>query len=666
MSEATVSTATPPPTQFDDRVDLNTVISTGAVLAIIVRCLKMIAGVKSLYSARVVLGLLALIPATMTPWIGKIVVDQVILSQPVVDAEIRFPPHMLIFVDAIRDLAPIDIMLAVSFLVAAMIVLVGRGGTFMRPAEGQDSATRSENKLNGAGESQMGGVLGVLELLVNVRLAQQMSNKLRLRLFDHLSRLPMSTLDDHRIGDSVYRVMYDVPEVPAICFNLTLRPLFTLVSVAISLWMMSYSYGSIAPELVWVSALVVPVALLLTVPLSGVNRKIGQASRASGTATTNAIEESMSNIHAVQSLGGMAQEKARIEEKSGESFRRFRHVIGIEILVSLVSLSLIVGYAAYATYFVASKVIEGAMTPGDFSVLFGIAFTLGGAAVSLGTIWIGIQEGVAAVRRVFFFVDTEIEDPTSELPDLPPVKNNIRFNNVSFDYGNGHDVLKEINLTFNFGQVVAIVGPTGAGKSSLAYLIPRYYRPTSGEVLIDDLDAASVSLESLRSQVSYVFQEHLLLSESIGSNLLIANPRATEAELINACETAGAMGFINELPDGLDTVLGQSGDTLSVGQKQRLCIARGLIRKTPILILDDPTAALDPQTENALVRALRAAAIDRLVIIIAHRLSTIRSADHIVFLEEGEVRTQGSHDAMMADEGNAYRRFVNLQSGDNG
>jgi ABC-type multidrug transport system fused ATPase/permease subunit len=160
-----------------------------------------------------------------------------------------------------------------------------------------------------------------------------------------------------------------------------------------------------------------------------------------------------------------------------------------------------------------------------------------------------------------------------------------------------------------------------------------------------------------------VFQEHLLLSESIRDNLLLANPAASEAEMMNALETAGCMEFIESMPDGIDSVLGRSGDTLSVGQQQRLSIARGLVRDARILILDEPTAALDPRTEGQLVASLRAAAQDRLVIVIAHRLSTIRRADRIVFLEEGEIRDVGNHEELMANPDSPYRTFVELQSG---
>jgi len=289
--------------------------------------------------------------------------------------------------------------------------------------------------------------------------------------------------------------------------------------------------------------------------------------------------------------------------------------------------------------------------------------TIGGSGIAIGMFWIGVQGQVAAVRRVFFFLDMETEDPESHHRSLEDLRHAVTFENVGFSYPNGTRALRRINLELNVGELAAIVGPTGAGKTSLAYLIPGYYRPTEGRVLVDGQDISRANLDSLRSQVSYVFQEHLLLNESIRSNLLLANPSATETGVIEACRVAGAGEFIETLPDGLDTVLGQSGDTLSVGQKQRLCIARGLVRNTKILILDEPTAALDPRTENALMVGLRQAAGGRLVIVIAHRLSTIRQADRIIFLDDGEVRDMGDHDTLMADPNSPYRRFVELQGG---
>ena len=658
MSETTAA----PAAAFDDRVDVNPTVSNWDAARLVWRCLRYLATVKGLFAAKVGLSFVALIPGLIAPWTGKILIDQVILQQPFDDDEVPFPPYFQPFVDFVRDMAPMEIMLTMTAMFIGLLVVFGRGGLGVPLEQGRDSATVSEGKLS-AGGSGMSGLLGAIETLVDIRLNQRLANGFRTKLFERLTRLPMKTIDDHRIGDSVYRVMYDAPDLPGVCSAFTLRPLFTLAGALIALYLMGASYSGVAPELFWVALAVLPISFFVTVPMSGFVRRIQQSSRASGAATTNAIEESMSNLHAVQSLGGMARETQRVESRSRESFRRFRHVvltgIGIGFIGNVISGLL----AIFVTVYVVDKIFAGAMSPGDFFVLIELSLTIGGSGLALGMIWIGVQAEIAAVRRVFFFLDMETEQPQALGVALPPIQQGVMFDNVSLRYANGQQALRDVGLQLNVGELVAVVGPTGAGKTSLAYLIPGYYRPTQGRVLIDGTDIDAVDTESLRAQISYVFQEHLLLNESIRSNLLLANPSATEEDVIAACETAGAMEFIGRLPAGLDTELGQSGDTLSVGQKQRLCIARGLVRDTRILILDEPTAALDPQAENALVRSLRAAAQGRLVVVIAHRLSTIRRADRIVFLEDGAVRDVGSHEALMAKADSPYRRFVELQGG---
>ena len=393
-------------------------------------------------------------------------------------------------------------------------------------------------------EAACPGLLGAVELLVDIRLNQRLANGFRTRLFARLARLPMATIDDHRIGDSVYRVMYDAPDLPGVCSAFTLRPLFTVIGVLIALYLMGTSYSGVAPEIIWVSLAVLPISFFVTVPLSGFVRRIQQSSRAAGTATTNAIEESMSNLHAVQSLGGMDRETKRVESRSRESFRRFRHVVLTNIGIGFIYQAISGLLAIFVTVYVANRIFTGVMSPGDFFVLIELALTIGGSGLALGMIWIGVQSEIAAVRRVFFFLDMEVEEPRAKGVALSPIREGVRFDGVSLRYANGHQALRDVSLDLNVGELVAVVGPTGAGKTSLAYLVPAYYRPTRGRVLIDGVDIEDVDTESLRSQISYVFQEHLLQNESIRSNLLLANPEATEDDLIRACETAGAMDFI--------------------------------------------------------------------------------------------------------------------------
>ena len=282
--------------------------------------------------------------------------------------------------------------------------------------------------------------------------------------------------------------------------------------------------------------------------------------------------------------------------------------------------------------------------------------------ITIGMYWINLQKNVAAVRRVFFFLDYDTEDQVAG-DVFPAFGQTASFVHVDYRYPGGDHVLKDINLRLETGKLNAIVGPTGAGKTTLAYLLPGFLRPTGGRVLFDDQDIRTADVNWLRDQVTYVFQEHTLLSDSIRENIRWANPSATDADIMSALETAGAMEFVSKLPDGIDTMLGRSGNTLSVGQQQRLSIARGLVRDTRILILDEPTAALDPKTEMALVHALKQATRDRLVIVIAHRLSTIRTAHRIVFLEDGEIKDVGNHETLMADPEGSYRKFVDLQHG---
>ena len=238
------------------------------------------------------------------------------------------------------------------------------------------------------------------------------------------------------------------------------------------------------------------------------------------------------------------------------------------------------------------------------------------------------------------------------------MRESIAFDNVGLVYPDGRQALSGVSFEARMGQIVALVGPTGAGKTSLPYLVPAFLKPTSGRVLFDGVDTREIDPGAIRNQVSYVFQEHLLFSETILDNLRLGRPDATEAEVQRAARMAGAHDFVAALPDGYQTVLGGGGGTLSVGQKQRISIARGLLRDTPVLILDEPTAALDPDAESALVDALDGIRRDRIVFLIAHRLTTVATADLVVFMHDGRIVESGSPAELMAEPDGAFRRFA--------
>jgi len=648
--------------QFDDRVDTQPDIRTTEALGLIGRCTKLLAEAKWLFSLKFLLQLGLVFPALLLPWMAKILIDNVILQRPFGETSVAYPPFMNPILNLIDGLDPMGIMLVLTAIYFIMLFTIGSrmGGTGAGLLQGQDAATQAENTVS-AGYSAGGGIWGIAEFMVHVRLTQSIANRVRTRLFHQLTHLPMTVLDDQRIGDSVFRVLYDVPEVPDLAYRVTLTPFFMGLGALISLYILQYSYGAVAPELIWIAWFAVPAAFVTTFPFSGALRRTNQNKRAAGSAATNAMEESITQVGAVQSLGASTQVSNRFASFSDQTFLRERYAIAVIIFVASIAGGVFAAAAIYVTILVSDQIIENTMTPGDFAVLLGIYYQISAAAGYYGAIWIKLQETLAAVRRVFFFLDYPSEENRSEGKQLDEIQESVLLEDVGFEYPDGKRALEHINVELPINKLVAIVGPTGAGKTTFAYLIPSLLTPTAGRILIDGIDIRELNVDSLRRHVTYVFQEHVLLSDTVRENLLLANPDATESKLHEALETAGCNEFLDKLPDGIDTVLGRSGDTLSVGQQQRLSIARGLVRDAKILILDEPTAALDPQTEQRLVDALENAAKDHLVIVIAHRLSTIRRADLIIFLEDGQIVDSGSEADLMARADGPYRTFVELQ-----
>ena len=313
------------------------------------------------------------------------------------------------------------------------------------------------------------------------------------------------------------------------------------------------------------------------------------------------------------------------------------------------------------TVYVVAQVVFGDFSPGDFVVVIGYFALMRDPAEKLAYLWIGLQGDAAKARRVFAMLDAPPETDAGHLA-LPPIEEGVSFRRVGFVYPDGRRALRDVSFNGRMGQIVAIVGPTGAGKTTLAYLIPRYHAASEGQVLIDGQDVNDATLESLRRQTSYVFQETQTVNESILENIRLGKPNATREEVERAARTAGIHDFIVSTPDGYDTKLGTSSSKLSAGQKQRIGIARGLLKDSRILILDEPTSALDPETEGHLVNALQEAAMNRIVVIIAHRLSTVALADHVVFLDDGRLVEQGTHAELINREDGNYRRFVELQA----
>ena len=649
------------------RIDTDTDLSFGETLELAARGMFFVRHFLARFVTWFLVRFIAhAIPIAILPWPIKIVIDHVVLGRPIESAT-GYPPFWHPFLNGLAGSGPLDVLLAVMAVFVAFILLLGayapgesaRDETEGTLEEGHDTATRVENRLHHA-HSHVGGLYGYLEYKFNVRLTQAANHYLRMRLFERTMALSMTTLEDQRIGDSLYRVLYDAPSITSGFYDLWGRGLMSRANMMVAVLTFMSAYPD-SPGFILLTAAVFPTFFLLSVPFSRMARRRSQASRAAGAIATSTIEEGMDNVLAVQSLGGHRGERQRFANDSDESFKRYRGYawVGISVgqLVETGYYLIVMGSMLYAT----TQIIDGAMSPGDYGALAFYFHWIRGPGRSMGLMWAEFQYHAAGLRRVFALIDMAGEADLGHRV-LPRIERGIELRGVGFVYPDGRRALAGVDLSAEVGQVVAIAGATGAGKTTLASLIPRYRVATEGEVRVDGVNVDELSLDSLRSQVTCVFQETQLFSDSVLENIRFGKPEASREEVLQAARTAGAHDFIAALPQGYDTRLGTSMSKLSVGQKQRIAIARGLIRDSRVLILDEPTSALDPETEEYLVRSLKEAARDRLVVVIAHRLSTIAGADKIVFLDDGRLRETGSHEQLMALRDGHYRRFVELQT----
>jgi ABC-type multidrug transport system fused ATPase/permease subunit len=512
----------------------------------------------------------------------------------------------------------------------------------------------------------LGGALAYYLLWI----LQRINQELRLELFQRLQTLSLRFHQESRVGDAIYRLYQDSAMVTDLIQTVVLGPLAQVLRFAASTALVALLDAQLALLLF----LAWPPSLLLAALLTPRLRRGFRSARANNSALTSQIQETLAGIRVIKAYGAEPREQARFESRSQAAFaaafeaRSSFAALGV-LSFGLVAIALLAatGIAALRTQQDAPLFAQRVLLAAGFSAwnlgLFNFSKATFGASTQaierLLVLWARAQDIAVGLDRVFELLDVEpeVRDAPDAAPLAPP-QHGIAYHGVGFAYRPGLPVLSDVSFEAPCGAVTALLGPTGAGKSTLLSLLLRLFDPDTGRIEIDGVDLKRVELASLRAGVALALQENLLFGASVRENIRWARPDASDAEVRAAARVACADGFIAALPHGYDTKLGERGAKLSTGQRQRISIARAVLKDAPILVLDEPTASLDAATEKQLLQNLTAWGRGRAILLVTHRLSTLLHADRIVCLEGGRVVEAGSPAALMAYAGGAYRRLV--------
>jgi ABC-type multidrug transport system fused ATPase/permease subunit len=489
--------------------------------------------------------------------------------------------------------------------------------------------------------------------LVAGRVSLGVEYDLRNRVYEHLQSLELAFFDEQQTGQLMSRSTVDLQSVR---FFLGYGLIF-LVQSALTILIAAGVMFGVNPALAAVTLAPTPFVIWIAFVYGRKNRPASQEVQQRIAELTAEAEENISGVRVVKAFAQEERQLARFRRSVRRVFDQsmvstrlsafYSPLIGFLPNLGLAALLLVGGRQA----------VNGTITVGEFVAFYGYVMLLTGPMRMLGIALGMAQRAVASGARVLEILDREPQLVSA--PDAQPLPNghgSVELRDVTFGYGGGQAILRDIDLSVEAGRTVALVGPTGSGKSTLVMLIPRLYDVSDGRVLVDGADVRDVEVGSLRRQVAFVSDDPFLFSASVRDNIAYARPEASEAEVLDAAQRAGA-DFIDELPDGYDTRIGERGYTLSGGQRQRIAIARALLKDPRILILDDATSSVDATTESRITRALHELTRGRTTFIIAHRLSTIALADEIVVLENGRIAAQGTHDELL-ERSDLYREIA--------
>ena len=482
---------------------------------------------------------------------------------------------------------------------------------------------------------------------------------LRNHLYIHLHRLSLSYFHRERTGELISRVSYDVMKingtVSAAFGTLIKEPMLVAVYLAI-LVILSW-------QLTLVSLVLLPFSVLV---ITTVGRRLRRSSTASQEAMadlTSTLQETVAGVRVVKAFNMESFEIDKFKRQTQHYFQTLLRLTHMHNLASPITeiLGSVVGLAIL--WYGGRQVLEGGLlAPEDFLTFFLALFSMMKPVKELGQVHNRIQEGIAAADRVFSVLDTPPE--ITDAPDaerLPDLRREIRFDRVTFRYDRASEpALEEIDLAVRSGETVALVGPSGGGKSTLVDLVARFYDPTGGRIAIDGRDLRSVTVASLREKMGIVTQDVILFNDTVRNNIAYGVEDMSPDRIRSAAAAANADGFIDELPDGYETMLGERGVRLSGGQRQRIAIARAILKDPQVLIFDEATSSLDTESELLVQEAIDRLMKGRTALVIAHRLSTVQKADRVVVVDRGRIVQAGDHGSLIREDG-LYRKLYNLQ-----
>ena len=499
----------------------------------------------------------------------------------------------------------------------------------------------------------MGGALSVFNNFTTISIGQGMVNDLRSRLYQHLQRLSLSFHSRAAVGDLIYRVTADTFAIQTLAMN----GIFPVLSAAVLLGGMFVVMLQLNTLLTAVALAVCPLLLLAILLLNRRITELAHEARERESAVYQLVQRGMSAIKVVQAFSKEEDEHRAFVAQSAASLRSSLNLYTLQTLFGA-GTNLVLACGTAAVLWIGTQAVwRNTLTVGDMIVFVSYLGSLYAPINSIVQTYGTVQGAKAGLARVVEVLEEAETVPDGHAVLATPVRGEVRFERVAFSYSADRQTLHDIDLEALPGEVIAIVGPTGAGKSTLVSLIPRFYDPGRGRILIDGVDLRSLKLTSLRQHISMVLQPPMVFPITLAENIAYGRARSTRQEIEHAARLAQAHEFIVRLPAGYETIVGEHGATLSEGERQRLTIARALLRNTPILILDEPTSSVDTATEAAIMEAVEEVMRGRTTFVIAHRLSTVRRATQIVVLRDGTIVEHGTFDDLMRQQGGFFHQL---------